>query len=159
MLLVFVPGCARPASSESPSHASPHPDAEETSGEGQFSTPRDYSQAVDRLRECRDEISNAVATGDLERAHRPLDKVDWLLNRLPEIARASAVPRRSWEQVVEAGDDLGESLGEIHAEIDAGRKPSFSDRSAAIDDALTRLKEVVAAPVMRDETSQDRIER
>lgn len=141
LLMVLLAGCERPASLESP-NVDASANVEEASEQSSFTMPRDYTSTVERLRECRDAIRQAVETGDLESAHYPLDEIDWLLNRLPEIARGSHVPRRSWEQVVVAGDDLGESLAEMHAEIDAGRSPKFADRADAIDEALARLEAV-----------------
>lgn len=141
LLLAWIAGCERPAASESTRAPEAEPPAE-TEEELHFSLPGDYAQTVARLSDCRDAIRNAIAAGDFERAHHPLDEIDWLLNRLPQLARASGIPRREWETVVVSGEDLGESLGEIHADIDAGRTPDFAVRAKAIDDALTRLQAV-----------------
>jgi hypothetical protein len=143
LALLFASGCERSASSQSIG-AADKPAAMEDAAEEepQFSLPSNYVEVVARLHECRDAIRDAIKSGDFEKAHHPLDEIDWLLNRLPELARASGVPRRDWEQVVVAGDDLGESLGEIHADIDAGRTPDFASRAATIEDALTRLQDV-----------------
>jgi len=156
-VLIVAVGCERPASSQP--IAQPEPSADDASSEeAQFSLPGGYAEAVARLHDCRNSIREAIATGDFEKAHHPLDEIDWLINRLPELARSSGVPRRDWEQVVLAGDDLGESLGEIHADIDAGRKPDFAARAKAIDDALTRLGAVAAdggnaAPPLSEDNS------
>jgi len=143
LALLFASGCERSASSQSIGTADNSASMEEASEEDlQFSLPSSYLKAVARLHECRDAISDAISSGDFEKAHHPLDETDWLLNWLPELARASGVPRRDWEQVVVAGDDLGESLGEIHADIDAGHTPDFASRAATIEYALTRLQDV-----------------
>jgi hypothetical protein len=55
------------------------------------------------------------------------------------------VPRRQWEEVVSAGEDLGEALDEIHTQIDAGRKPDYAAHAEAIDNALARLQAITQA--------------
>jgi hypothetical protein len=104
--------------------------------------PANYAEAIERLCGYRDAIRQAVESGRLSDAHRPLDETNIAIDRLPTVARSSGVPRRDWEQVVTASEDLGEALGEIHAEIDAGRKPDYTARAEAIDQALARLKAI-----------------
>ncbi|HEV3005369.1 MAG TPA: hypothetical protein VGX78_12965, partial [Pirellulales bacterium] len=79
------------------------------------------------------------------KAHRPLDETNIAIERLPAIARSDRVPRRQWEEVVSAGEDLGEALDEIHTQIDAGRKPDYAAHAEAIDNALARLQAITQA--------------
>ncbi|HVX15042.1 MAG TPA: hypothetical protein VHC22_27875 [Pirellulales bacterium] len=102
--------------------------------------PKDYVEAVQRLGAYRDAIRDSVLQGDPAKAHRPLDETDIALERLPALARSSGVRRRDWEAIVEAGDDLGEALGAIHAAIDAGQSPDYATYAKDIDDALARLE-------------------
>lgn len=169
LLVVFVAGCARPASSESLGNpdvaaGSVGDDAKTAANadkedvpitEADVAMPADYQEAVRRLGAFRDAIREAVASGRLGKAHRPLDETDIVLNRLPEIARASGVPRRDWERVVVAGEDLGESLAEIHTDIDAGRSPDYAARAEAIDDALARLAALGHAADKHDDNSTE----
>ena len=104
--------------------------------------PANYADAVERLCGYRDAIRQAVESGHLSSAHRPLDETNIAIERLPAIARSSGVPRREWEEVVTAGEDLGEALDEIHSQIDAGTKPDYAARAEAIDSALSRLKAI-----------------
>lgn len=104
--------------------------------------PADYPAAVRRIETFRDAIQAAVESGDLEQAHHPLDEADFVLRWLPDIARDSGVPRRHWEQIVVASEDLNEVWGEIHSAIDAHLTPDYAVRQTAIDDALGRLQRV-----------------
>lgn len=106
--------------------------------------PADYREALVRIGGYRDQIRDAIANKDLMKAHHPLDEADLVLNRLPEIARDSGVPRRDWEQVVVAAEDLNERFGELHAAIDAGQAPDYAALQQPIDDALARLTKVSA---------------
>ncbi|HEX5445368.1 MAG TPA: hypothetical protein VFW87_16200 [Pirellulales bacterium] len=110
--------------------------------EADVAMPGDYAAAVERLSEFRDAIRGAITSGDHGRAHRPLDEADIVLRRLPEIARDSGVPRRCWEQIVVASEDLNELWGEIHTAIDAHQPPDYTARQKAIDDAVARLQSV-----------------
>lgn len=110
--------------------------------EADVDLPVSYPIAVERIAGFRDAIRAAVESGHHGRAHRPLDEADIVLRRLPEIARDSGVPRRSWEQVVVASEDLNELWGEIHTAIDAHQTPDYAARRNAIDDAVERLARV-----------------
>lgn len=102
--------------------------------------PADYADAVKRLDDYHDAIRRAIASGHFHDAHRPLDETNIALERLPAVAKASGVPRRDWEAVVTAGDDLGEALASIHDAIDAGRSPDYETHAPAIDGALQQLR-------------------
>jgi hypothetical protein len=102
----------------------------------------DFAEAIERLESYRDAIRQAVESGHLGKAHRPLDETNIAVDRLPDVARSSGVPRRLWEEVVTAGEDLQEALDEIHTAIDAGRTPDYHAHAAVIDEALARLKAV-----------------
>lgn len=115
---------------------------EAPAAEAHVQMPADYASAIKRLAEYRDSIRSAVVGGDLEQAHHPLDEADVVLRRLPEIARDSDVPRRYWEQIVIASEDLNELWGEIHSAIDAHQTPDYSSLQEAIDDAIVRLADV-----------------
>ena len=116
--------------------------------------PADYREALVRIGGYRDQIRDAIAAKDLEKAHHPLDEADLVLNRLPEIARDSGVPRRHWEQVVVAAEDLNERLGELHAAIDAGQAPDYAALKQPIDDAIARLAAVSAQTSSSDKQAK-----
>lgn len=134
-------GCQPVASSATNDSGAPATDNAEQAPEGkaEVALPADYAEAVKRIAEYRDAIRSAVIGGDLEQAHHPLDEADVVLRRLPEIARDSGIPRRSWEQIVVASEDLNELWGQIHEAIDAHQAPDYSALQEAIDDAVDRL--------------------
>ncbi|MGH7135094.1 MAG: hypothetical protein ACREHD_05095 [Pirellulales bacterium] len=157
-LLVAASGCHQSATlSEGAEHrpeAASHADEEErpiTSGD--VPIPANYAEAVERLCQYRDAIREAVATKQPAKAHRPLDETNIALERLPALARSSGVPRRDWETVVVAGDDLGEALGAIHEMIDANQLPDYAMHAKTIDDALARLQ---AAAKEREQSSLEK---
>jgi hypothetical protein len=146
-LLLALIGCgsnddARPTGQvKSEAAATPDPDDVPIT-EADVPVPAGYPEAVERLCGYRDAIRQAVESGHLGKAHRPLDETNIAIERLPSVARADGVPRRLWEEVVAAGEDLGEALDEIHTEIDAGRKPDYAAHAEAIDKALARLQAI-----------------
>lgn len=137
-------GCQPAASSATNDTSATATDGAEQApaAETEVALPADYASAVGRIGEYRDAIRSAVIGGDLEQAHHPLDEADLVLRRLPEIARDSGVPRRYWEQIVVASEDLNELWGEIHAKIDAHQTPDYSSLQEAIDDAVDRIASV-----------------
>lgn len=142
-LAAAASGCRGASTAETP------PDTSAAEEEAPFDPsavkmPADYQEALVRIGSYHDQIRDAIASNDLEKAHHPLDEADLVLNRLPEIARESGVPRRDWEQVVTAAEDLNERFGELHAAIDAGQAPDYAALKQPIDDALARLGKVSA---------------
>ncbi|HWB11237.1 MAG TPA: hypothetical protein VG826_18555 [Pirellulales bacterium] len=110
--------------------------------EAEVPVPASYAEAVERLAGYRDAIRQAVESGQYGKAHRPLDETNITIERLPDIARSSDMPRRHWEQVVTASEDLGEALDQIHTQIDAGGKADYAPHAEAIDDAIARLQAI-----------------
>jgi hypothetical protein len=142
VLLLAASGCHQTATS-SENEAASHADEEEPPiTAADVPMPANYAEAVERLCEYRDAIREAVTSGQPAAAHRPLDETNIALERLPALARSSGVPRRDWETVVVAGDDLGEALGAIHETIDANQLPDYAAHAEAIDDALARLQRI-----------------
>jgi hypothetical protein len=157
--LVLSSGCHRAATSSDDTQSHTETAASEAEDipitAADVPMPTDYAEAVKRLCEYRDAIREAVSSGHRAKAHRPLDETDIALERLPAIARSSGVPRRDWEPIVEAGDDLGEALGAIHEAIDAGHAPDYLLQAQAIDDALGRLQAIELHRGERDENSPE----
>ncbi|HJT31199.1 MAG TPA: hypothetical protein VJ783_04055 [Pirellulales bacterium] len=137
-------GCQPVASSATSDTSAAAADGAEQApaAETEVALPADYAAAVQRITDYRDAIRAAVVGGDLEQAHHPLDEADVVLRRLPEIARHSGIPRRWWEQIVVASEDLNELWGQIHEAIDAHQTPDYSSLQEAIDDAVDRIASV-----------------
>jgi hypothetical protein len=147
MLLTLASGCHETAtSSERATGGAVQPEEEEAPiTAADVPVPGSYAEAVQRLEQYRDQVKQAISSGKLHDAHRPLDETNIALERLPGIARSSDVPRSEWEAIVVAGDDLAEALGAIHEAIDAGQSPDYAAQAGAIDDALRRLRAVSGA--------------
>ena len=79
------------------------------------------------------------------RAHRPLDELDVVLEHVPEVARATNIPKTQWETVNTSAQALRESFNKLHAQIDAGEQPSYEAVAADIDAAISRLESVPAS--------------
>lgn len=151
-------GCQPVASSATSDTSAAAADGAEQApaAESEVALPADYAAAVQRIAEYRDAIRAAVVGGDFDQAHHPLDEADVVLRRLPEIARDSGVPRRWWEQVVVASEDLNELWGQIHEAIDAHQTPDYSSLQEAIDDAVNRIASVERqTEVSRRQTSKE----
>lgn len=147
VLALFLATCGCHQAATSSENAEHRPEAAADEEEPPITSadvpmPANYAEAVERLCQYRDAIREAVASRQPAKAHRPLDETNIALERLPALARSSGVPRRDWETVVVAGDDLGEALGAIHETIDANQLPDYASHAQAIDDALARLQTV-----------------
>jgi hypothetical protein len=110
--------------------------------EADVDMPANYADAVTRIGQCRDQIRDAVAAGTFDKAHRPLDELEIVLWKMPNIARDSGIPKTSWETVVESSEKLSELFNQVHAAIDDHQEPNYDAVAQPIDEAIDRLEEV-----------------
>jgi hypothetical protein len=113
--------------------------------EADVKMPANYAEAVDRIRSYRDVIQAAVEGGTPTKAHRALDELDIVLNKLPSIARDSGVPKQKWETVNTTARELRDLFNEVHTAIDEQRTPDFAAVAKPINQAIDRLAEVKAS--------------
>jgi hypothetical protein len=121
--------------------------------EADVDMPADYAAAMPRINEYRDSIRSAIDAGTPSKAHRPLDELDIVLNKLPKIASDSDVPRDQWEEVNTASRELRDLFNTLHASIDAGQPPDYPAVADDIEETIARLEAVTAAPA--DTTAPD----
>ena len=104
--------------------------------------PTTYRDAVERVRSYRDLIRDALAANTPGKAHRPLDESEFVLDAMPYLARKDCVPKRHWETVVLAAEDISELFNQVHSAIDEHREPDFAAVADAIEAAIERLGSV-----------------
>ena len=105
-----------------------------------------FTDAVTNIQSFRDTIRDAVAAGTPAKAHRSLDKLDVVLQALPEIAQNSSVPKEQWQTVGESAQKLRDLFNQVHANIDAGKEPDYTSVSSDVDKAVDALKRIAASP-------------
>lgn len=98
-----------------------------------------YSDAIDHIRQYRETIQQETTQGDPAKAHRALDKLEVVLQRLPEAARDSGVPKEKWQEVNETAQKLRELFNQVHANIDAGENPNYEAVSQEVDQSIETL--------------------
>ncbi|REK18852.1 MAG: hypothetical protein DWQ37_03335 [Planctomycetota bacterium] len=125
-------------------HAATHThDSEEVAiTEADVEMPANYSDALARVESYRDAIRGAIDTGDPHGAHRPLDELDIVLRKLPEIARDSEIPMEQWETINVTARELRNAFNELHAAIDENRQPDYEAVSTSIDESVGKLNQV-----------------
>jgi len=114
--------------------------------EADVQMPANYAEAVTRIQSYRDAIRTAATGADPELAHRPLDELDIVLNRLPEIARDSGVPKQQWEAINTGARELRNLFNQVHAAIDEHRKPDYAAVAQPIDEQIAKLTQALATP-------------
>jgi hypothetical protein len=137
LMALSIAGCHRAAAKTDVAESADPDDVPITAAD--VDMPEMYSDAVDHIRSYRDRIRDAVAAGTPSQAHRPLDELEFVLERMPNLARDAGIPKRKWESVVLAAEDISELFGEVHAAIDERRKPDYEKVASGIDDAIERL--------------------
>ena len=138
--MLVVTGCHKPTTLSAPTEATDPDDVPITLAD--VDMPETYDAAVDRIGSYRDRIREAIERGTPSKAHRPLDESEFVLDRLPYLAQDAGVPKRQWETVVLAAEEVSELFGEVHAAIDDHRKPDFEKVAPQIDDAIQKLANV-----------------
>ncbi|MBI1903703.1 MAG: hypothetical protein HYS13_21580 [Planctomycetia bacterium] len=103
-----------------------------------------FTDAVTNIQSFRDTIRDAIAAGTPAKAHRSLDKLDVVLQALPDIAQSSNIPKEQWQTVGENAQKLRDLFNQVHANIDAGKEPDYTSVSGDVDKAVDALKGVSA---------------
>ncbi len=116
----------------------------EDQGHASVEMPKTYAEAVAKLRDYRQQIVRAVADGQPENAHDPLDEMDEVIEHLMPIARDSGIRRTDWEEINVARRALRAELDLVHAAIDAGQAPDMTVAEKQTTAALARLEAVSA---------------
>ena len=104
-----------------------------------------YEDALSKIKSYRDKIRDEIAAGEPAHAHRPLDELNVVLNKLTEVARDNNVPKSDWEAVNTNAQTLRDEFNKVHAQIDAGQEPDYDSVSASVDTAIAALEAIKAS--------------
>jgi len=110
--------------------------------EADVKIPATYTDALPQIRGYRDTIRTAIEAGTPGKAHRSLDELDFVLNKLPSIAKDSGVPIEQWETVNTTAQELRSLFNQVHSAIDAKREPDYKAVAEPIDQAIAKLEQV-----------------
>jgi hypothetical protein len=104
-----------------------------------------FADAVAKIAQLRaaveQETNGGLPDNPLE-AHQALDKVDLVVQWLPEIARESGVAKEHWETVNTAANELRELFDEVHQSIDNKADPDFPSIQEQMDAKIGELKTI-----------------
>lgn len=136
--LVLLAGCGN---SEAPKTPAQDPD-DVPIREADVKMPASYAEAIPRIKGYRDTIRQAIEAGTPAKAHRSLDELDIVLNKLPSIAKESGVPIEQWETINTAAQELRNSFNQLHSAIDEKRAPDYAAVAESIDQSLAKMEQV-----------------
>jgi len=143
-----TPASAPPAGTVAPpaeaAKASADPDDKPIT-EADVARPKDFADAVARIKGYRDSIRADVTAGRPTKAHRALDELDIVLNWLPAIARDGGVPKDRWEEVNTTAQRIQELFNKVHGQIDAKQTPDYAAIAGEVDKALAQLEAIPTA--------------
>jgi hypothetical protein len=110
--------------------------------EADVKIPTTYAEALPQIKGYRDTIRTAIEAGTPGNAHRALDELDIVLNKLPTIAKGSGVPKEQWETINTTARELRDSFNQVHSAIDEKREPDYKAVAEQIDQAIVKLEQV-----------------
>lgn len=105
-----------------------------------------YADAIDHIEQYQATIQQETTTGEPAKAHRALDHLDIVLNRLPEAARDSGVPKERWQELNETAQQLRDLFNQVHANIDDGQKPNYEAVAEEINQGIKTLSAIEPQP-------------
>jgi hypothetical protein len=138
--VVTLLGCGQAEPPKAPAPAHDPDDVPIT--EADVKMPAGYAEALPRIKSYRDTIRSAIEAGTPSKAHRSLDELDIVLNKLPSIAKSSGVPKEQWEAVNTSAQELRNLFNQVHSAIDAKREPDYKAVAEPIDGAIAKLEQV-----------------
>ncbi len=110
--------------------------------EADVEMPGNYEEAIPRITSYRDTIRGAIEAGTPSKAHRPLDELDIVLNKLPSIAKDSGIPQEQWETINTSAQELRGLFNQVHSAIDEKREPDYNAVAESVDQAIEKLEQV-----------------
>lgn len=137
-LLAFALGCGK---TETPKAAETEND-DVAITEADVKLPATYADALPQIKGYRDTIRAAIEAGTPGKAHRALDELDIVLDKLPEIAKRSGVPAEKWEAINTSARELRDLFNQVHSAIDAKREPDYKAVAEPIDQSIAKLEQV-----------------
>jgi hypothetical protein len=113
--------------------------------EADVQMPASYAEAIPRIKTYRDTIRTESQGATPAKAHRALDELDIVLNKLPTLARDGGVPKEHWEAINTGARELRNLFNQVHSAIDEERKPDYATVADPIEQAIARLAEFAPA--------------
>lgn len=104
-----------------------------------------YEDALAHIKDYQKTIETETTGGEPAKAHRALDNLDVVLERLPEAAQNSNVPKEKWQEVNETGQKLRDLFNQVHANIDAGKAPDYKSVAEEIVQGIETLDSIKPA--------------
>ncbi|MEX2113705.1 MAG: hypothetical protein WD845_10995 [Pirellulales bacterium] len=138
-LAAFSFGCGKTETQMAPEAADPH-DVPIT--EADVMMPASYAEALPQIKGYRDTIRSAIEAGTPAHAHRSLDELDIVLDKLPSIAKDSGVPQEQWETINRTARELRNLFDQLHSAIDEKRAPDYQAVAEQINQAIAKLEQV-----------------
>jgi hypothetical protein len=129
---------AEPAQAAAPAH---DPDDVPIT-EADVKLPANYADAIPQIKGYRETTRAAIEAGTPSKAHRSLDEIDIVLDKLPSIAKDSGIPIERWEAINLAAKDLRNLFNQVHSAIDEKREPDYKAVAEPIDQAIDKLEQV-----------------
>jgi hypothetical protein len=137
--VVTLLGCGQ---AEPPKSAPAHDPDDIPITEADVKMPASYAEALPQIKSYRDTIRSAVEAGTPSKAHRSLDELDIVLDKLPSIAKESGIPKEQWETVNTTAQELRNLFNQVHSAIDEKREPDYKAVAEPIDQAIAKLEMV-----------------
>jgi hypothetical protein len=141
-------GCSGQEAAQPPNVATPttvHDPDDVPITEADVKMPVNFADAIPRIKIYREVIRSAVEAGTPAKAHRSLDELDIVLNKLPVLARDSGIPKEAWETINTTAREMRNLFNQVHSAIDEGRTPDYVAIAAPVDKAIERLESVSPA--------------
>ncbi|MBX3411483.1 MAG: hypothetical protein KF708_02105 [Pirellulales bacterium] len=106
--------------------------------------PADFDAAIVRIKTCRETVTTAVDSGNLEGAHAPIDELTLVLEKVMPLARDGGIPREHWKEINTLAQKMIAHVETLHVAVEQGQKPQTEN--VEIDEAIARLEVIAQAP-------------
>lgn len=101
-----------------------------------------YADALAHIKKYQQTIETETAGDEPAKAHRPLDNLDIVLERLPEAAQNSNVPADKLPEVKETAEQLRALFNQVHANLDGGKASDYESVAEQISKGIETLSQI-----------------
>lgn len=106
--------------------------------------PKDFDDAIVRIKACQSTLATALEESDLHEAHRPVDELTILFEEVMPLAKQSGIDRQHWKEMNLLVKEMTEQLNTVHEAIEHHQEGTVTPPPA--DQAIARLEEIAKEP-------------
>lgn len=100
--------------------------------------PKDFDEAIARIKACHASVKVALEQGELHDAHDPVDEAAIVLEKMMPLAKESGIDRSHWKEINLLVQELGVQFDAVHEAVEQHAEGEVA--IPEVDETIRRLE-------------------